>query len=371
MRYFFGAWLIVALLGPFGAGAHHSRATFFDMSRIVELEGEITRVQWRHPHVRYWLRADPAYGGAEWEMETTPPSLLERQGISPDVVTAGTRVRVAGPPSRFAANTMEVSHVLLPDGREVLLHTGLDPRWTQNAVHRRTLGFDPEAVRAAEAAARGIFRVWSRMGIGADDRPQFWPGSYPLTETAAAVAAAWDRAVGTDVGCRGKDMPWIMASNWPFEFIDEGGAIRMLAEEFDRQRLIHLTGTAGEGTAAEGAVTEGAAGALSPSPMGYSVGRWDGGDLVVVTTHVNSGQLGRDGVPLSEDVEILERFSPGQDQRRLDYEMTITDAATFTEPVTLTSHWIWRPGETVKPYNCVETPGSWTTADQSEFRSSP
>ena len=54
-------------------------ATSFDMSRTVEAEGEITRVQWRHPHVRYWVQADPAYGGAEWELETTPPSLLERR----------------------------------------------------------------------------------------------------------------------------------------------------------------------------------------------------------------------------------------------------------------------------------------------------
>ena len=251
---------------------------------------------------------------------------------------------------------MEVSHVLLPDGREVLLHTGLDPRWTQNAVHRQTLGFDPEAVRGAEAAARGIFRVWSRMGMAADDRPQFWLGSYPLTESARAVAAGWDPAVGTDVGCSGKDMPWIMASNWPFEFIDEGDTIRLLAEEFDRERLIHLNGSAAEAV---------------PSPMGQSTGRWENGDLVVVTTHVNSGQMGRNGIPLSAEVEILERFSLSQDQRRLGYEMTITDAATFLEPVTMTSHWIWRPGETVKPYNCTETPGSWTTTDQSEFRSSP
>ena len=356
MRIHAGIYLILILFAPAGTLAHHSRATFFDMNRTVELEGEITRVQWRHPHVRYWIQADPAYGGAEWEMETTPPSLLERQGIGPDILTAGTRVRVAGPPSRYSANTMEVSHVLLPDGREVLLHTGLDPRWTQNAVHRQTLGFDPEAVRAAEAAARGIFRVWSRMGMAADDRPQFWLGSYPLTESASAVAAGWDPAVGTDVGCRGKDMPWLMASNWPFEFIDEGDTIRLLAEEFDRERLIHLNTTAADAV---------------PSPMGYSTGRWENGDLVVVTTHVNSGQLGRNGIPLSADVEILERFSLSQDQRRLDYEMTIIDAATFIEHVTMTSHWIWRPGETVKPYNCTETPGSWTTTDQSEFRSSP
>ena len=130
----------------------------------------------------------------------------------------------------------------------------------------------------------------------------------------------------------------------------------MLAEEFDRERFIHLNGSAAEAV---------------PSPMGHSAGRWDNGDLVVVTTHVNSGQMGRNGIPLSADVEILERFSLSQDQRRLGYEMTIIDAATFVEPVTMTSHWIWRPGETVKPYNCTETPGSWTTTDQSEFRSSP
>ena len=91
--------LFLCCFVSFGAGAHHSRATFFDMSRTVEAEGEITRVQWRHPHVRYWVQADPAYGGAEWELETTPPSLLERQGIDPDILAAGTRVRVAGPPS--------------------------------------------------------------------------------------------------------------------------------------------------------------------------------------------------------------------------------------------------------------------------------
>ena len=345
--------LLLCCFASFGAGAHHSRATFFDMSRTVEVEGEITRVQWRHPHVRYWVQADPAYGGAEWELETTPPSLLERQGIDPDILTAGTRVRVAGPPSKFAANTMEVSHVLLPDGREVLLHRDRPPRWTDNAVHRdQQEPIDEEAVRAAEAAANGVFRVWNRQRIPNDDRAPFWLDEYPLTELAAAVAAQWDPVTGIEVGCRGKDMPWIMASNWPFELIDEGASIRLLAEEFDRVRIIHLDASTAE---------------ITPSPMGYSVGHWDEGDLVVTTTHINSRQFGSVGIPLSDDVEIHERFVLSADERRLDYEMTVTDPATFTEPVTMTGYWRWHPGEAVKPYNCIETPGSWTTLDRSEF----
>jgi hypothetical protein len=57
---------------------------------------------------------------------------------------------------------------------------------------------------------------------------------------------------------------------------------------------------------------------------------------------------------------MLERFDLSSDERRLDYQITITDPATFIEPVTMSSYWIWRPGETIQPYECIETPGSWT-----------
>lgn len=328
------------------AQAHHSRASFFDMSQTVELEGVITRVQWRHPHVRYWIQADTEYGGEEWEMETTPPSILERMGISPDILATGTRVRVAGPPSKLVNNAMEVSHVLLPDGREVLLHAGRSPLWTENAVERNLQGFEEEAVRAAEASADGIFRVWSR---GRDDnRPQFWLDSYPLTEEASAVAETWDPVTGIDTGCAGKDMPWLMSSSWPFEFVNDGESIRLLAEEFDRVRIIHLSGRSG-----------------SPlhSPLGYSVGHWENGSLIVTTTHISSMSFNGREIPMSREAKIRESFSLSADKNQLNYEMIVTDPATFTEPVTMNSHWIWRPGETVNLYNCIETPGSWTNVE--------
>lgn len=327
-----------------GGEAHHSRASFFDMSQTVELEGVITRVQWRHPHVRYWIQADAEYGGEEWEMETTPPSILERNGISPDVLVAGTRVRVAGPPSKLVTNAMEVSHVLLPDGREVLLHTGNLPLWTENTVERNIQVFEETAVRAAEAAANNIFRVWSRGRD--DDRPPFWLDSYPLTGQANAAAEVWDPVTGIDTGCAGKDMPWIMSSSWPFEFVNDGESIRLLAEEFDRVRIIYLSERAGR---------------PSHSPLGYSVGYWEDGSLIVDTTHINSMSFNGREIPMSRDATIRESFALNADEGRLNYEMIVTDPATFTEPVTMNSYWIWRPGETVNPYNCIETPGSWST----------
>ncbi len=350
IKWFLGALLLSMLLASFSVEAHHSRATFFDMTKTVELEGEITRVQWRHPHVRYWIQADTAYGGAIWEMETTPPSILERNGIDPDVLAAGTRVRVAGPPSKVADHVMEVSHVLLPDGREVLLHTGVPPRWTQDTIERELQEFDETAVRAAEASATGIYRVWSRSQSG--DRAAFWLDDYPLTAAATTAQAAWNPVEDIETGCKPKGMPRTMSSNWPFEFEDAGDGLRLHIEEFDIVRIIHLDGEAR---------------AVAPSPWGYSVGYWEDGDLIVNTTQIDPSYFGTAGITLSGDVETTERFSLSADERRLDYEITVTAPVTFTEPVTQDSFWVWRPGETVKPYNCIETPGSWaTTAGRGE-----
>ena len=64
IKWLTAAFVLSMLLATFGVAAHHSRATFFDMSRMIELEGEITRVQWRHPHVRYWIQAPTTRIGA-------------------------------------------------------------------------------------------------------------------------------------------------------------------------------------------------------------------------------------------------------------------------------------------------------------------
>ena len=35
-----------------GAFAHHSARITYDMDQVIEVEGEITRVMWRNPHLR-------------------------------------------------------------------------------------------------------------------------------------------------------------------------------------------------------------------------------------------------------------------------------------------------------------------------------
>ena len=46
------------------------------------------------------------------------------------------------------------------------------------------------------------------------------------------------------------------------------------------------------------------------TPLGYSVGRWDGKTLVVETSRVSAPYLNADGVPLGAGARFVERFTP-------------------------------------------------------------
>ncbi|MED5461826.1 MAG: DUF6152 family protein, partial [Pseudomonadota bacterium] len=37
------------------AASHHSAIITYDMDQVVELEGEVTDIVWRNPHVRFTL----------------------------------------------------------------------------------------------------------------------------------------------------------------------------------------------------------------------------------------------------------------------------------------------------------------------------
>jgi hypothetical protein len=83
------------------------------------------------------------------------------------------------------------------------------------------------------------------------------------------------------------------------------------------------------------------------------VGRFEGPTLVVTTTRIDWPFFSQLGIRQSPAVEIVERFTPTPDGSRLDYEMTVTDPATFTRPVVLSQYWLWLPSVTLLPYECT------------------
>ncbi len=323
-----------------GAIAHHAANVYFDVSRVIEIRGVITEVKWQNPHIGFSLRGRTA-GGEEilWEIESNSVSTLSRLGITADHLQVGDVVTVAGWPPKQAGNRMSGNHVLLPDGREIVLR-GSGTRHFLEGSDQRISVADVEGLDTGDATALGLFRVWSTI-TGDPTQDRLWEASYPLTEAARSAQATWDPLRDNPaIDCEPKGMPGIINPPYPMEFIDQGAVILQHQEEFDSVRTIYMD-------------PEAAPSDPQPSLLGHSVGRWAGGTLVVETTHVNWPYFDSRGVPQSEQARFEERFTVSVNGKRLNYTLEVEDPQTFTEPVRLDRFWLWIPGRQVRPYNCT------------------
>ena len=325
------AALLLAL--PLQSSAHHAFAGVFDMDNITELEGEITRVMWRNPHVQFTVSTA---NGESWRVETNSVSIISRMDISADLLGEGDRVTVAGFAARNGDLEMWTNNILLDSGRELVTRPGVAPHWSGDHLGVSDIWL---ADGDAGAADQGIFRVWSTRFNG----PGRYMGldEYPLTAAAAAAREAFDPLVDNPIGeCAPKGMPWIMSQPYPVAFSRDGDDILFHIEEYDLVRRIHMDPDAVSADAA-------------PILLGHSVGRWDGDALVVDTHAVDWYHFNAGGIPQSDQARFQERFSLSGDGANLDYTITVTDPETFTEPVTMRKQWVWRAGETVKSYGCT------------------
>lgn len=94
----------------------------------------------------------------------------------------------------------------------------------------------------------------------------------------------------------------------------------------------------------------------SPSFMGYSVGRWDGDELVVESVGFkDTTWLDFGGHPHSESLRITERY------RRTDFghirrQVTLADPEAFSRPIVVESDMTLNPDTELLEYVCAETP---------------
>jgi hypothetical protein len=299
------AWCIAESVD---VGAHHSGSEYAPTT--VEIEGTLLEVAWQNPHVHFFVRAKDANGNAvTWDIEANSLSILRRTDATPENLKVGDTVKVAGAPSRRAPNRMWAMNILAANGREILLGPGTKSRWTTNPTGAKSTWFDggTDANKTA-----GIFRVWStKFG----ESGGLWRRDYPLTDAAKKGRASFNPLTDSVApGCRPKGMPTIMEQPYPMEFVKKGDDILLRLEEYDTVRTIVMKPDA----------------------------KFD---------RLPKTLLGRSKGTSSS---IVERFTPTSDGTRLGYTMTITDPATFTAPLELKRSWVWRPGETVKPYDCIE-----------------
>jgi len=333
-----------ALLCSSMALGHHSAGVYFDVDSVVELSGEVTRVVWRNPHVYFTVQGEDA---EIWNVESNSVSILRRMGLTEGMVNAGDRVQIAGWPGRQRENRLFALNMLLPDNVELILWPGVAARWSADPLGAAgAMATDGDSSPSTIGVENDIFRVWSSNMANPASFPLFpdvagAAPDYPLTEAAQTTRATWNPAEDNPyLTCDPVGMPRIMGQPYPMEFIDEGERIVLRIELYDVVRTIHM---AGEEPSSDS----------SPlTPQGYSWGTWEGSTLVVRTNRLGWPYFDQSGIPQSPEAMLLERFAPSVDGTRLEYTLTVTDPATFTEPVTLEKYWTWRPEAEVRPFEC-------------------
>ena len=342
MRARFIVALACAAGCPSALLAHHSTAEY-DSATVVEAQGEVTKVLWQNPHVRLEISTQRFDGVSEpWLLEGQNPTDLDRARIPRDIIKVGDTVKFAGNASTRRERRMYVTNVLLADQTEVVLRANAPPRWSPDRyLSHRQASVDP--ARAAADRPEGIFRVW----LPITSKTPEWASDPPLTDTARAAWKAYD-AVRDDpvIDCRPPGMPQVItrSGRYAIRFVQMGDDIVLKNEYRELDRVIRMTSES--------------AGVRTPTPLGYSTGKWDGESLVVTTTDIDWPYFqlyGLEGVPQSSQMKIVERFTPSADGNELNYDISATDPRTFMQTVTADGYrtFRWQPGFEFLPQDCV------------------
>ena len=195
------------------------------------------------------------------------------------------------------------------------------PRQTSIVVdppngHIPALTPQAEAIRASIAAAR-------------KPRPESW-----------LDISIYDRCITR--GVAGSMFPVIYGNGT--EIVQEPGYVAIRYEMIHETRIIPLDGRPH-------------APAALKTYMGDPRGHWEGNTLVIETTNflaAGNGLGGNGGgVPYSEDLKLVERFTR-IDDRSLQYEVTINDPKTYTAPWTAAFPITHEPGYSIFEYACHE-----------------
>ena len=310
-----GVWAAALLVQALPAAAHHS-AALYDTTQNVAVDGVVTKFDWRNPHVYMTLRVTEANGAQrEQEIEAGASSVLLPLGLTPDAVAIGERVTIRGNPSKRGAS----GPVL---GRELVKADG--------SVLPLNLGSAASRKAPADSAAASIAGTWfpPRQGFyGFNAAHEKWP----LTERGRAAVAAFDPRKAAYTDCIPVTAPILMV--YPVTSVVEvaADAVRFRVDWMASERVVYLDG---RGHPADGA----------PSLHGHSIGRWEGGTLVVDTTQFAPHKQGNAmDLPSGPRKHLVERFTLSDDRRHLRYESVLEDPDHLRSPVTYGAEWDYRP----------------------------
>ena len=319
------------------AFAHHSFAPHFDSSKPANISGTITEFEARNPHSYLHIAATDENGRTrEYVCESHGVTQLSRNGIKPEMLKAGTKVRVTGSMSRHSAYMCFFDNVEFADGRTLNVN---GPR-----------GAASPAAAPAIAARKDIFGTWLLAPIPNRSTSGPQPMIQSLTPAGEKAVAAYDPF---------KDDPTFRcdpvairrvwgAPGTPLSITREQYRVVLRHEWMDAVRTVHLN------------LREHPADGPRTS-LGHSIGRFEGDTLVIETANYSEGVLNQyveepgkptRGLLHSADLTSVERLSFDAAHQRLVVEVALKDPTFFTRDFDV-SRSEYAPSDLkLEPFNC-------------------
>ena len=184
-------------------------------------------------------------------------------------------------------------------------------------------------------------RPGSVRDIGSSLKPGETIPFQPWAEKVWKDRVASDSRDDPTANCIVGGVPRSSLVGYPFKILNTPGLVVVMYEAVHGYRQIF---------------TDGRALPTDPNPtwFGYSVGRWDGGDLVVQTSGFNDkGWLDNSGKPATDALKVTERFRR-RDFGHMDVEITIDDAKAYTRPWTIVLPLTYQADTEMLEYMCNE-----------------
>jgi hypothetical protein len=360
-------WLAVAAAGCTFAGgalAHHPLSAKFDSAKPMNLEGIVTLVDWRNPHVHVFVNVGTGSALTNWAVEIESPVLLEHSGWNRETLRPGDAIAVEG--------------IVARDGTRQI--------WGESVVHSATGRQVLNRVDAAQIAPKEPRPAprWPdgtvRLGVDANGGYWSFPTATALVERGANVSMNDDGLLANvaDAAKVAPLQPWALGlyqhrqrrqlqDDPLFVNCKPPGGVRylqqpygmQLVEDRERERIFVLVGGGNHNYRIiflDGREQVGNVRGDDDNPLYYgrATGHWEGDTLVVETTGFNEDfWFTNGGLPHTDELTLVERFSrPNYDTLR--YEVTIDDPGAYTRSWTSSWDLRWVGGAELPQYFCQD-----------------
>ena len=349
--------------------AHHEILAKFDDKKPITLNGVVTLVDWRNPHVHVFMNVkDNRDQILNWAIELESTIDLQKSGWTRESVQPGDAVTVDGMAARNGSRQAW--------GKSVVM----------TATGRRVLAVNPAALAPPPLLQPRPTPRWPdrqpRLGASAGGVTGYWgyPSATALSENGASVPMdpyGLLRNVA-DAAKVAPMQPWALAlyTQRQRRFLQDdptylnckppGGPRQFqlsygvqLVEDRDRKRVFVLIGSGNSNYRIiylDGRTHAGQVGGDDDNPLYYgrAVGKWEGDSLVVDTRGFNEDfWFTNGGLPHTEQLKLIERFTRS-DFDTMKYDVSIEDPGAYTRSWSSSSTLRWVAGEELPRHLCQD-----------------